>query len=151
MTAPGGNVETMLGDSSSMAPFKPEATSRVGTGRRLLPTIKGTTVWARIMRDVMRALIAHMGGENYITEPQRLMARRAACFEAELIHLEDLIARQRQAGEQPSDRALDLYGRLSAHQRRALEAIGLTRVARPIELDPLTYAARYEASEVESE
>src|SRR5262245_18223053 len=124
-------------DRSSMAPFKPEATSRVGSGRRLLPTVKGTTVWARIMRDCMRALISHMGGESYITEPQRLMARCAATFEAEVIHLEDLMARQPEAGETPSANTLDLYGRLSAHQRRALEQLGMTRVARPIAIDPL--------------
>ena len=93
------------------------------------------------MADVLERVHEHLGGDAYLTEPQRLLARRVATFEC----LEGSLAMQRNAGETPSDREIDLYGRIAAHQRRALELLGLNRVARPIEIDPLSYAAQRQA------
>lgn len=106
--------------------------SRVTAGIDLLPTVDGRSVWARIMRDTYRSMIAAAGGDDYISEPRRLLARRVAAFEAELINLEDTFAAQRGAGESPSTYALDLYSRLCGQQRRCLITLGLDRVARDV-------------------
>jgi hypothetical protein len=84
------------------------------------------------MRDCVLAMHAHLGGECNISEPQRMLSRRVAAFEAELVHLEDKFARARSKGKAPSKDDLDLYSRMSSAQRRMLEAIGLDRVPRDI-------------------
>jgi phage shock protein A len=114
--------------------------SRLTNGRDLLPSVDGRSTWARLMRDSLAAMMTHLGGEDYVTEPQRMLSRRAAAMEAELIHLEDAFARARSEGRAPEMEALDLYSRMSSAQRRVLEAIGLGRVARDVTPDPLTYA-----------
>ena len=122
--------QNVLANSPPTAPYKAKATSKVGTGKKLLPSVNGSTIWARLMRDTMRRIFAHLGGEENVSEPQRLLARRVATFESELIFLEDEFARQRSEGDQPSVSLLDLYSRIASAQRRHLEAIGLQRVPR---------------------
>ena len=63
------------------------ASSRVAQGLTLLPSIDGRSTWARIMRDVYNSMLAHAGGADYVSETRKLMARRVAACEAELIHL----------------------------------------------------------------
>ena len=62
------------------------------------------------MRDTMMALHAHLGGEDRVTEPQRLQCRRVAALEAELVYIEDKIAKVRAEGGTPDMRDLDLGG-----------------------------------------
>lgn len=97
------------------------------------------------MRDTLAAMLAHLGGEECASEPQRMLSRRVAALEAELIHLEDGFARCRSEGRAPDTEALDLYSRMSSAQRRMLEAVGLGRVARDVTPHPLTYAADFAA------
>jgi hypothetical protein len=92
------------------------------------------------MRDTLNAMLAHLGGEDFVSEPQRMLARRVAALEAELIHLEDNFARVRTEGGEPDPLDLDLYSRMASAQRRHLETIGLARAAKDITPDPLTYA-----------
>jgi hypothetical protein len=117
-------------DSVSTAPRKHR--SRITRGSKLLPTVHEQSVWARIMRDTLDAVMAHLGGDGYASELQRMQARRIAALEAELIHIEDRIARARAGGEDPATSDLDLYGRLANGQRRHCEALGWQRVPRDI-------------------
>jgi hypothetical protein len=119
--------------------------SRLTNGVAILPTVDGRSVWARIMRDTLNAMLVHVGGEDYATEPQRMLSRRVAALEAELIFLEDGFARRRSEGGAPDTADLDLYSRMASAQRRLLEAVGLGRVARDVTPDPLTYAADFAA------
>jgi hypothetical protein len=121
--------------------------SRVTAGLTLLPSIDGRSTWARIMRDTYHAMIAHSGGADYISEPRRLLARRVAACEAELISLEDKFARIRAEGGAPGHKNLDLYGRLAGQQRRCLEALGLDRTARDITPSPLEYARQIDSED----
>ena len=66
-------------------------------------------------------------------------------MEAELIHLQDKIARARSKGKAPSMADLDLYSRMSSAQRRMLETIGLDRIPRDITLTLEQYVATKEA------
>ena len=93
------------------------------------------------MRDTIQSMLTHLGGEDYASEPQRMLSRRVGAFEAELIHLEDKFARARAEGREPVTADFDLYSRMSSAQRRLLEAVGLSsratrRHARPLDLCP---------------
>lgn len=52
-------------------------------------TVDGRSIWARLFRDSYLALLAHCGGADAVSDTKRMAARRVACLEAELIHLED--------------------------------------------------------------
>ena len=101
--------------------------SRVTAGLTLLPNIDGRSTWARVMRDTYHAMLAHAGGADYVPETKRLLARRIAALEAELINLETRFASYRTEGREVAEKYLDLYGRLVGSQRRCLEAIGWER------------------------
>ena len=113
--------------------------SRVSRGLDLLPDIDGRSHWARLMRDTLDALIAHCGGQDTISEPKRMMARRAACLETELIFLETKFATIRAEGGEPTladGRDLRPPCRQSAPHRRG---VGLgtqpeRRDPRPVDL-----------------
>jgi len=111
---------------------KPEARSRITNGSALLPTVDGRSIWARLMRDSLAALVTHCGGGDYISETLRATCRRAAALEAELIHLEDKFARCRADGDEPDAATLDLYGRLADRQRRLHEVLGWQRTPRDV-------------------
>jgi hypothetical protein len=108
--------------------------SRIANGSgNLLPTTDGRSLWARIMRDTYSALInVHLGGADMASETQRLIARRIATLEAELIFLEDKFAAVRAAGGEPDMMRLDLYGRLADRQRRLADPLGWQRTAREV-------------------
>ena len=106
--------------------------SRITNRNKLLPSISGTSVWTRLMRDTMDAMIVHLGGEDQVSETQRTACRRIAVLETELVHMEDAIARLRCEGREPLPEMLDLYARLGNAQRRFCEALGWQRVPREI-------------------
>jgi hypothetical protein len=54
------------------------------------------------MRDIFDGMVYHLGGADYVSDPQRMTARRVAVMEAELIHLEDGFARVRAEGGEPA-------------------------------------------------
>jgi hypothetical protein len=117
--------------------------SKVVAGLRLLPGMSSNEMgqWGRIMRDVLDRITEHVGGESEITETQRWMARRCACLEAELVFMEEKLARKRMNGEEPTETDLQLYGRLASHQRRIADALGWKRVMKDITpTNPLEYA-----------
>ena len=122
----------MASDSSAIAAAKPTARSRITNGSALLPGVDGRSVWARLMRDTQSALLTHLGGADLVSETQRMTVRRIAALEAELVFLEDKIARCRAEGGEPEAAVLDLYGRLANGQRRHLEIIGWERVPRDV-------------------
>ena len=136
--------------ATSAAPYDPKtkARARITNGSDLLPTVDGRSIWARLMRDTLNAMLNHMGGEDNASEPQRMLARRVAAFEAELIHLEDSFARTRTEGGTPDVADLDLYSRMSSAQRRHLEAIGLDRVPRDVTPRPLDFAKAFDQQKV---
>jgi hypothetical protein len=137
-------------DTSGKAEPKPTFRSRVTAGLTLLPSIDGRSTWARIMRDTYHAMLAHAGGADYVSETKRLMARRVAACEAELIHLEDKFALTRAGGGEPNPSDLDIYGRLAGQQRRCLEALGWERTAPDVTPPhPLDYARNYARSTAE--
>lgn len=116
----------------TQASTSPLGRSRITNGKELLPGVDGRSVWARLFRDQRAALIQHAGGEDHVSEPRRMLARRAAAIEAELVHLEASFAEARSRGAAPESAAVDLYSRLSNNQRRLLEGLGLDPTAKEV-------------------
>jgi hypothetical protein len=87
----------------------------------------------------MLAMLAHCGGVDYVSEARRLLVRRVACFEAELINLENRFACIRAEGGTPPSKSLDLYQRMAGSQRRCLEALGLNPTMRDVTPDLQSY------------
>jgi hypothetical protein len=106
--------------------------SRITNGRELLPSVDLRGVWGRLLRDNYHAMVAHCGGADTISEPQRMASRRVAVLETELCFLEDKMARIRQEGGEPQPNLLDLYARLAGQQKRQNEIIGLDRHQRDV-------------------
>jgi hypothetical protein len=106
--------------------------SMTNGGGSMLPTVDGRSLWARIRRDTIGAIIQMLGGADMVSETQSLMARRVGTLEAELIFIEDKFAAIRVAGGEPSPTTLDLYGRLADRQRRLADPLGWHRVPRDI-------------------
>jgi hypothetical protein len=78
------------------------------------------------------AMLEHVAGADYASEPQKLTARRIAVLETELRFQEVKLASIRVAGGEPDDALLDLYSRISNAQRRHIEALGWSRVPRDV-------------------
>jgi len=126
-SSPSGMTST---DGLPMRPRRKR--SRISTGARLLPTVHPQSVWGRLMRDTLDSLVIYLGGEDQVSEPQRMACRRIALLETELIHLEDAIGTLRCQGREPTSEMLDLYARLGNAQRRFCEALGWQRVPKDV-------------------
>jgi hypothetical protein len=98
----------------------------------VLPTDDGRSVWARIRRDCYFAILAHCGGEDVVTETQKLAIRRLSTFEAELIFCEDKFAAIRANGDEPDSADIDIYGRMVEKQRRLCNDLGWARTSRNV-------------------
>jgi hypothetical protein len=120
--------------SAAVVNAKRHGRSRITNGSALLPTVDERSPWARLMRDTYQAVIQHCGGQDAISELERMTARRIGALEAELIHLEDKFATIRAAGGEPDAAVLDLYSRISNTHRRHCESIGWQR--RPRDITP---------------
>jgi len=112
------------GENGRQLPF---ARSRVSQGLDLLPSVDGRSMAARVFKDTYLAMVAHCGGEENLPETMRLMCRRVAALESELINLEARFALARATGEQPTPADLDLYSRLTNCSRRVCEVLGWQR------------------------
>ena len=107
------------------APARSHRQPRLTKGKSLLPTANPHHTWPRVVQAVIDRLEAHLGGPDNLTEPQRLIARRVAVLEAELIFIEDGLANKRAAHKEPTITELDIYSRLGNAQRRHLETLGV--------------------------
>jgi hypothetical protein len=118
--------------SGSTADRRLKSVRSAVTNGKMVPGMDGRSAYARIMRDTYSALIVHCGGPDMVSEPQRLMARRIAALEAELIERETAFVRIRAEGGQPEMWEVDLYGRLADRQRRLSDPLGWQRTPKPV-------------------
>jgi hypothetical protein len=106
--------------------------SRISNGSKLLPSVHPQSVWGRVYRDAVDRLVEHVGGEGIATEPERMISKHIAVLDTEALYLADKIGTIRNAGEEPSEKLIDLYSRVTSAARRMLEAIGMERRQRDI-------------------
>jgi hypothetical protein len=110
--------------------------SVITNGRRLLDGVDGRSPWVRRCRDVIRAHMVDLGGEDNASAAERSIIRRCAVLTTELERLEVRFALANEASADD----LDLYQRTANSLRRLLEAVGLQRRTRDVTPDPLVYA-----------
>lgn len=104
--------------------------SALTNGRRLLAGVDGRNPWVRRCKDIIRAHLVDLGGEDNASAAERSIIRRASVLTVELERLETKFALAQEAS--PED--LDLYSRVAANMRRLLESVGLQR--RPVDVTP---------------
>jgi hypothetical protein len=121
-----------VGDISGSPRKKRAHNSKVRNGTHLLPINDGRSIWARLLSETFHALLAHCGGEDFVSETQRLVCRRIGTLEAELVFMEDKFAATRAAGGEPDPATVDLYGRLADRQRRLADPLGWQRTPRDV-------------------
>ena len=113
-------------DSATETGVKLTARSRLTNGRELfLGEVDGRTREARRYRDVYAGLVAHLGGDDVVTEPRRHLAKRASALvvwceteEAKLAASDDL--------------DIGTYTTAINALRRLLGDLGLERAARDV-------------------
>lgn len=107
------------------------ARSRVANGSSLfVGAVDQRSAEARRFRDVLAEIVSDLGGTEGLSEGQRQLARRAAMMSIQCEVMEGKAI----AGE-PID--LDAFGQLSDRIGRAFNRLGLKRVAKPLEHDPI--------------
>jgi hypothetical protein len=82
----------------------------------------------RRLRDLIHAHTTDLGGDDYISESERRLIRRAAMLTLQLEMLDQRFANQGEA----SAADLELYQRVSNTLRRLLESLGLQRRQRDV-------------------
>jgi len=102
--------------------------SSLTNGRRLLAGVDGRNPWIRRCKDIIRAHLVDLGGEDNASAAERSIIRRCAVLTTELERLEVRFALANEAS--PED--LDLYQRTANSLRRLLEAVGLERRTRNV-------------------
>jgi hypothetical protein len=109
----------------------PRLRSRVTNGSSLLPELDGRSLWARRYRDLIALHVSDLGGEAGVSQAQLSLIRRAAALTVELERWEARFA----ADDGAPAEALAVYQRCLNSLRRTLEALGLDRKARTLDLD----------------
>jgi hypothetical protein len=129
------STEILNVDIPKLARRKPEARSRVGNGKILLPMVDGRSAAARRFKDLVEDIAADLGGKDHLSEGQRQLIRRAAMLSAESERMEALAAR----GEAEFD--IDLYGMHCDRLGRLFGRLGLERRSKDVTPDLRSYLA----------
>ena len=131
-----------MGSATITVP-KPTARSRLTNGRELfLGEVDGRSREARRYRDVYAGLVAHLGGDDVVTEPRRHLAKRASAL---------VVWAEMEEARLATGEVLDVQTYTTAVNalRRLLCDLGLERVARDV-TPPLSDYLKAKAEEVGS-
>lgn len=103
-------------------PVPSKQRSKVTNGRALFVVGKGTSAWARRLRDLIEAHCRDVSpdGPDNLTEAQRSLIRRASTIEIELEAIEGKLS---EGNEAP----LAVYAAAAGHLKRILETLGIER------------------------
>ena len=134
------SAEILNSDTPNLARRKPEARSRVGNGKTLLPLTDGRSATARRFRDLYEDIAADLGGIDQLSEGQRQLIRRAAMLSAECERMEAMAARNDRRpddaiawkSEAPFAFDLEIYGTLCDRLGRLFGRLGLERKTRDV-------------------
>ena len=110
--------------------------SRVGNGNAFFPgDYKQTSVWARRCRELITDLVVDAGGAENCSAAEQSVIRRASALTVECERFEARFS-QVPADQQVDLLELDLYRKLVNTLRLSLEALGLRRRMRDIDIVP---------------
>jgi hypothetical protein len=102
--------------------------SRVANGTSLIAGVNGNSVWCRRMKEIMGDMASDLGGPDEVSANEKNLIRRAATLSVEAERLEKRFA----LSEAADPESIDIYGRITGHLRRTLEALGMKRRPRPV-------------------
>ena len=86
--------------------------------------------WMRRLRDLIMQHEADLGGENFISESERRLVRRAAMLTLQCEMLEKQWASN--SNGEAGSKSLDVYQRATSNLRRLLETLGMKRRPRNV-------------------
>ena len=99
--------------------------SAVTNGRRVFVEGDGNSAWARRYKDLCAEHASDLGGLEGLSQGQQALIRRASTLSVQLEAMEGQLSEGLTVD-------LDLYGRLTGHQARVLQALGLQRKSKTI-------------------
>lgn len=125
----------MPADRVELVQAKPQARSRIGNGKDLLPNVDGRSTMMRRYRELLAQLLEDMG--NNQSEARTIIARRAATLAC---WCEAAEAQMANSG------TIDIaeYTTATNALRRLLADLGLDRGSRDVTPDLRTYLSRHE-------
>jgi hypothetical protein len=103
--------------------------SAITNGSALLVGVDERTAWCRRLRDLIAAHTSDLGGEEMLSEAERVLVRRAAVLTVQLEFLEVAWAKN---GGQAGPKSLANYQRATNTLRRTLQTLGLKRRQRDV-------------------
>ncbi len=126
-----GNTRVPMNDVSAVAKASKTTRSRVTNGSAIfVGAVDGRTADARRFRDVLAEIVSDLGGADHLSEGQRQLARRAAMMSVQCEIMEA-------AAVSGKDIDLDAFGQLSDRIGRAFNRLGLKRVSRTVDHNPI--------------
>lgn len=121
--------------------------SAITNGRHLLHEVDARSAWMRRLRDLITAHTTDLGGEDFVSEAEQRLIRRAAML---TIQCEMYDAKFASNEGEASQTDLETYQRITNTLRRTLESLGLSRRARDVTHVPLRErAANWDAARQE--
>src|SRR5215207_4269186 len=98
--------------------------SAITNGRHVLADVDHRSALMRRLRDLVQLHTNDLGGEDYISEAEKRLVRRAAMLTLQLEMLDQKFAHDESEGSRLD---LETYQRCSNTLRRLLESLGLER------------------------
>ena len=98
--------------------------SALTNGSVLIRGVDGRSAWMRRLRDLIANHISDLGGEDCISQSERILINRASMLTLQLEAMEQVFARN--DGIAKSDQ-IETYQRCLNTLRRTLETLGLAR------------------------
>ena len=114
-----------------LTPTLTSVRSAITDGRALLD-VDGRSAWARRLRDLIAAHTSDLGGNDALSEAERVLVRRAAMLTLQLELMEFNWAKNSEGEAGP--KAIRTYQQCTNTLRRTLEVLGLQR--RPKDVTP---------------
>jgi hypothetical protein len=112
-----------------IAPSLSRIRSSLTNGSSLLADADHRTAWMRRLRDLIQSHIFDLGGDDYVSDSEQRLVRRAAML---TIQLEMMDSRFATNDGEASRVDLETYQRCSNSLRRLLESLGLQRRSRDV-------------------
>jgi hypothetical protein len=117
----------------------------ITNGTRMLADLDHRGAWARRLKDLIGGQVADLGGEEMVSEAEKVLVRRAAMLTLQLELMEQRFAAN-EAGE-ASPKQIETYQRCTNTLRRTLESLGLKRRAKDLTPTLEEYAAQRRQAE----
>jgi hypothetical protein len=104
--------------------------SAITNNASFVPDTDGRSAWMRRLRDLISAHTTDLGGDDYISEAERVLVRRASMITLQLELMEHVWAVEREG--QAGPKSIQLYQQCSNTLRRLHQTLGLRRRQRDV-------------------